>query len=83
MSTIRKAGASATFMLQDITKGAVRYQEINEHGNEMKMYNPETLIGTQYLRQGKFKAFRDAEGNWPQYITITVTPGLEDASLEA
>ena len=80
---INKQHAKATLRLQDITKGAVRYQEVDTNGDDLKMMNPETLIGTQYFRQGKFKAFRDKDGNWPTYITITITPGAYEGGTEA
>jgi hypothetical protein len=59
--------------LESVTKGAVRYQEVDSNGNDKKMFEPDTLIGTQYIRQGKLKAFRDVNGSWPQYIQITIT----------
>jgi hypothetical protein len=64
----------ATLRLEGVTKGAVRYQEIDSNGNDLKMFDPNTLIGTQYLRQGKFKNLRDhSTGEWPQKIIVTVT----------
>ena len=64
----------ATLRLEGVTKGAVRYQEIDSNGQDLKMFDPNTLIGTQYLRQGKFKSLRDhTTGEWPQYITVIVT----------
>jgi hypothetical protein len=64
---------TATLRLESVTKGAVRYQEVDDKGNDKKMFEPDTLIGTQYIRQGKLKQFRDANGHWPQHLTITIT----------
>lgn len=45
------AQISVRMTLERVTKGALRYQEIDERRRPMVMSNPITVIGTLYLRK--------------------------------
>lgn len=62
---------TARLRLVAVTKGALRYQEIDQNGNELTMRDSECIVGTQYLRQGRMRSMMQ-EGEWPQMIEITV-----------
>lgn len=53
---------SAKFVKDRETKGAIRYQEVDEEG-EMTI----NLAGTQYLRKSALRK------PYPDYVTITVS----------
>jgi len=46
------------------TKGAARYQEIDEHGKDETVFHK---LGTQYIRKTAFP-----KGSLPQEVTVTV-----------
>lgn len=57
--------------LRAITKGALRYEEVDAEGNTVTFHDPWCLIGTLYLRQGGALTLR--KGNeWSKDILVTV-----------
>jgi hypothetical protein len=63
------AVATRIFVLDNETKGAVRYHEVDEAGNPVTIVNG--LIGPIYLRKDKLMAVSGSE--IPQTVTVTIT----------
>jgi len=65
-------GASITFAFANETKGALRYQEIDQHGEAVEL--DAARIGTLYFRKARFAELvptYTGEGA-PQFLTITI-----------
>lgn len=64
----------STVILQAITKGAVRYQEVDRYESPLRMNDPLTLIGTLYLRQSRLKDWENNRSSdiFPRKLKITI-----------
>ena len=59
---------AATFILERETKGAVRYQEVDDKDQPIEM--TAAKIGTLYIRKTAF----EVGGNVPKRLIVTVEP---------
>src|SRR5258708_16244057 len=59
----------ATFVLLNETKGALRFQEVDDKGNALKSDADKALMGTVYLRKAAVK------GSIPKYIRMILQFG--------
>ena len=60
------------FVLERTTKGAFRYQEVSLLGVAMGFMDPNTVVGTLYIRKNGVKGFG------PKNLTILITDETKD-----
>lgn len=61
-----------TLELVTVTKGAVRYAELDSNGKIAQMTEPSTVIGTVYLRKPALARATNPGGAYPQKLKLTV-----------
>lgn len=59
---------TVAFQLERETKGAVRYEEINDKGDAIEMSDPSCVIGTLYIRKSVLN------GEPPAKLLVTIAP---------
>ena len=60
------------FTFKEETKGAVRYQEVDDQGIPRKGDNDQAVVGPLYLRKAALKRLYDGE-KYPGSFTVTLT----------
>ena len=60
------------FVLERVTKGAIRYQEVDPAGHSLGMTDVNTVIGTLYLRKWGLRTQGLRAGQQPSNISIII-----------
>lgn len=63
--------SKVTMMIRNQTPGALRFEEVDEHGKVVTMKDPKCKIGTLYIRKQGFPELLKSE-----IITVTIEPGV-------